>query len=138
MHVDTSFLVDLLREKKRRQPTATPAHDLLARLSPSAGLSASVFVICELEVGVRLAGNHPADRKAVSVLRDSLRIVYPDQRFASGYADLYAALEQQRRRIGVIDVAIAAMALEEDEPLITANTKHFERVPGLEIISHKS
>lgn len=42
-------------------------------------------------------------------------------------------LEQQGLKIGDMDMFIAATALEEDLILVTGNTEHFERIPGLKI-----
>jgi tRNA(fMet)-specific endonuclease VapC len=46
---------------------------------------------------------------------------------------LKASLEKHGKRIEDFDVAIAAHALALGASLVTANTKHMERVPGLRI-----
>lgn len=135
MHVDTSFLVALLRERRRGKAHEGAAHRLLASLPPYGVLSASVFVFCELELGVRLALRPETERAAVQTLRRGLRIVYPDESFPTWYAELYASLEGKGARVGVMDTAIAALARAEGEPLITSNAKHFERFQGLEIVT---
>lgn len=43
------------------------------------------------------------------------------------------ALGLQGKTIGAADSIIAATALNYGLPLVTLNTKHFERVPGLEL-----
>ena len=42
-------------------------------------------------------------------------------------------LEAKGQKIGDMDMFIAATALEEDLILVTGNTEHFERIPGLKI-----
>ena len=42
-------------------------------------------------------------------------------------------LEKQGKKIGDMDMFIAATALEENLILVTGNTDHFERIPGLRI-----
>jgi tRNA(fMet)-specific endonuclease VapC len=46
---------------------------------------------------------------------------------------LRANLERQGQPIGALDTMIAAHALSLDAPLVTHNTREFERVPGLRL-----
>lgn len=49
------------------------------------------------------------------------------------YAKLRAGLERQGFKLDSMDLFIAASALAEDLTLVTHNTKHFSRVPGLKL-----
>ncbi|MBQ7494822.1 MAG: PIN domain-containing protein [Bacteroidaceae bacterium] len=49
------------------------------------------------------------------------------------YGELRWMLEKSGQKIGDMDMFIAATALEEDLILVTGNTDHFERIPGLRI-----
>ena len=63
-------------------------------------------------------------------------VVLPhDERMAWCWAELTAHCRKQGIGISTSDAWIAATALRHDLPLITHNRKHFERVPGLTIIS---
>ena len=48
-------------------------------------------------------------------------------------AQIRALLEQQGIRIEDTDLFIAAVALDHDLTLVTHNTRHFARIPGLSI-----
>jgi tRNA(fMet)-specific endonuclease VapC len=48
-------------------------------------------------------------------------------------ADRFEQLKKERVRIGTMDLKIAAIALEADSLLISANLRDFERVPGLRV-----
>ena len=48
-------------------------------------------------------------------------------------ADRFEQLRTERVRIGTMDLKIAAIALEADALLLSANLRDFERVPGLRI-----
>lgn len=48
-------------------------------------------------------------------------------------ADIYADLQQRGELIGDADILIAATALEHNFVLITNNTNHFQRIPGLQL-----
>lgn len=49
------------------------------------------------------------------------------------YAKLRAGLERQGCKLDSMDLFIAASALAEDLTLVTHNTEHFSRVPGLKL-----
>jgi tRNA(fMet)-specific endonuclease VapC len=51
--------------------------------------------------------------------------------FDARAAAIFSDLVQNRLRIGTMDLKIAAIALANDATLLTRNTGHFERVPGL-------
>ena len=50
-------------------------------------------------------------------------------------AAIYAGLQLRGKLIGDADILIAATALEYGLTLATGNTAHFERIPGLQVIS---
>lgn len=54
---------------------------------------------------------------------------------AAHYADIRAYLEEKGLPIGNMDQLIAAHARSVGVPLVTNNTRHFERVPGLEVLN---
>ncbi len=50
-------------------------------------------------------------------------------------ADIYADLYKRGQLVGDADILIAATALENNLPLVTNNEKHFNRIPGLQILN---
>lgn len=132
-HLDTSFLVDLLRESGRGR--AGPATALLDRLAEEE-LRVGVHVVCELLAGAEMGLRPSVERKRVHDLCAGMEIVYPDHRFPSVYARSLAALERTRQRISTMDLLIATAALVDESPLVTRNAKDFSRVPGLELVQY--
>jgi tRNA(fMet)-specific endonuclease VapC len=53
-------------------------------------------------------------------------------------AEIYAELHRRGRLISDADILIAATALTHDLTLVTENTGHFERIPGLRLESWRS
>ena len=53
---------------------------------------------------------------------------------ASHAGEIRAVLEARRTPIGAYDILIAAQARRRGATLITANTREFERVPGLLVV----
>ena len=49
------------------------------------------------------------------------------------YGEIRWQLEKQGRKIGDMDMFIAATALEEDLIVVTGNVDHFNRIPGLKV-----
>ncbi len=86
----------------------------------------SAVVVYELTRGVA-EGERGELRQALRGVR-----VYPlDDRAARRAAELWRHLESKGQRIGDRDVLTAAIALTVGLPLLTRNSDHFRRVPGL-------
>ena len=67
-----------------------------------------------------------------SVTRE-LRILPLDAKSALRAGRIEAALTEQGDSIDWADILIAAIAIENDEPILTKNAKHFGKVPGLQV-----
>ncbi|MEX2236256.1 MAG: PIN domain-containing protein [Dehalococcoidia bacterium] len=62
-----------------------------------------------------------------------LRILPFDEDAARIYGPLRLDLERRGRVIGEPDTRIAAIALSHNLTVVTGNTRHFERIPGLSV-----
>lgn len=133
IHLDTTFLVDLLRESAREKPGRATA--FLADIEDES-LAASVHVVCELETGAELSDNPGEEREKVETLCRGFQIVYPTPRFPLVYAQLLAPLERAGQRIGVMDLLIATAAVLDGAAVVTRNAREFRRVPGLTVIEY--
>lgn len=133
IHVDTSFLVDLMREAARGE--SGPATRFLES-RPEEVLGASVFVFCELAAGAELARDTVRERERVARLGESLEAVNPDATFAATYGRLLARMQRAGVQIGTMDLLIGTAALEGGAPLVTRNRKDFEKIPGLDVLTY--
>jgi tRNA(fMet)-specific endonuclease VapC len=133
IHLDTSFLVDLLREEARGRPGA--AATLLERMEEDE-IGVSVFVACELMSGAELSAHPQKERRNVERLLSILQVDYPDERFAPAYARQLAWQSRRQGRIATMDLLIATSAVVAGAPLVTRNARDFARVPDLEIVSY--
>ncbi len=94
-------------------------------------LVVSTVVLAELLYG---AARHPkavAIRREIGDLVSRLTVVPWDEAAAEHYGDIRAALEQGGTPIGAMDMMIAAHARSQGATLVSNDTRHFERVPGL-------
>ena len=62
-----------------------------------------------------------------------LRFECPHVLQTSHWAALKAKLELSGKRLADLDLQIASIALSRDLPLITHNTRHFTRIPSLQL-----
>lgn len=81
-------------------------------------------------------GNPPRIDERRKKLINSFEVVP----FHSTYAELAGVIFRELKStgldIGSLDCMIAAVALCENQPLITRNIKHFSRVKGLQVIKY--
>jgi predicted nucleic acid-binding protein len=130
IHVDTSFLIDLLRETSRGEEG--PA----VRFAEQRGeetLAASLFVHCELLAGAAMARDPVTERERVERVCAGLDVFYPEPGFAAVYAEILGYLRRRGEGIDTMDLLIASAARQAGATLITRNTRHFQRVPGLDL-----
>jgi predicted nucleic acid-binding protein len=134
IHLDTSFIVDLMREQ--RADRVGPASTWLDGLPEDEVLALSVHVVCELMAGAGVAGRAKGEVDRLSYLTDALLIRYPDQAFAVRYGRLLADIRSVGKSIDTMDLLIATAALLDDAPLVTGNVRHFSKVPGLRVVGY--
>lgn len=134
IHLDTSFLVDLLRERRRGEGPATAQ---LRRLE-DVELRVSVHVLCELYAGVELSDRAAEERVAVEALISGCEVVYPGAGFAPTYGRLLSHLQKAGIGIATMDLLIATAAVLDAAPILTANARRFERVPDLQVSTYDS
>lgn len=133
IHLDTTFLVDLLREQSRG--TVGPASVWLEG-QPDEELGISVFVACELFNGAERSTQPERESAKVQAICDALHLVVPDRAFAPAYGRLLADLQRRGEPVATMDLLIATACVQADEPLVTRNLRHFQRIPGLRLLSY--
>lgn len=133
IHLDTSYLVDLLREVSRGEEG--PASAVLDDLGDEE-LGVSIHVVCELRAGAELSVDPAAERWRVEALVAPLALAIPDERFAGTYGRLLAELRRRGEGISTMDLLIATAAVVDGASLVTRNAREFERVPGLHVLSY--
>ncbi len=84
---------------------------------------------------IRRHGASPLQVAAYTAFQQTLRYFATWQvlDFTQAAFDQFAALRQQRIRIGAQDLRIAAITLANAATLVTRNTRDFAQVPGLRI-----
>lgn len=125
---DTNAVSEILRPR--------PNTELVEWLSelPREDQYTSSIVVAELFAGAFRSANPDKwiDRIENAVL-PVLTVLGFDAACGRTYGEVHAALSKTGKPIGDVDTLIAATALHFGLEVVTANVKHFERVPGLGI-----
>lgn len=133
IHLDTSYVVDLLREARRERPgPATTRLDELANEE----LWLSVHAACELYAGAERSERPAVERGRVARLCSGLHLAVPGSGFAETFGRLYATMARGGALVATMDLLIATAAVQAGAPLLTRNVRHFSHVPGLDLLTY--
>jgi tRNA(fMet)-specific endonuclease VapC len=138
--LDTTVFIELERAL-RRLPGPSAMNEVSGRLEEQLGSTEEVGIAAmtasELLHGVhRASPEHRARREAFV---EGLLVAFPALPFdlltARAHARLWAGLASSGVDVGAHDRLVAATAITAGWRVGTANVKHFERVPGLDVVA---
>jgi tRNA(fMet)-specific endonuclease VapC len=125
------FDTDVLSTTMRRNPPLA----LIRRLAalPAAQQHTTAITVGELLYGVAKTPRVDLVGRVRALLESAITVLPFDAAAAAAYATLRIGLERAGRPLDDPDLRIASIALARDLTLVTANGRHFERVPGLRV-----
>ena len=125
--VDSDWMIDYLHG----------VHRVVSRLDQLVenGLGLSVISLAELCQGVFYSRNPQADEQALRTFLHGVSIIAVDDDICRIFARERGRLRAAGNIIGDFDLLIGATALRYGLTLLSNNRSHFERIPGLTIIS---
>lgn len=91
----------------------------------------SVITLAELHYGADCSAQRDANHQAIDDFVSGVLVLPVDGSIARVFGAIKAELRRQGNLIEDFDLLLAATALANDLTLVTNNTGHFERVPGL-------
>jgi tRNA(fMet)-specific endonuclease VapC len=107
--------------------------NLRGRVAPDEELAMTAISVGELIYGAERSAR-PAERVlALDTLLASVTALAYDEHAAHRFGSLKVNLERCSKRLDDADLQLAAIALAHGVFLITHNTRHFGRVPGLSL-----
>lgn len=124
---DTTFIIDLIRGNKEVRDIASN----FDRLNISKSIPAPV--ISEIIQGIHLSHNPNVENEIIFRLINSLDVLSLDKESAIIAGKINSEFMRAGHEIGLIDCMIAAIAITNEESLITRNKKHFEKIPNLKV-----
>lgn len=125
--IDTSVVIDA---ERRQAP--------LEALAGEEDRAISVVTASELLHGVHRAIDPTLRMRRHAFVEGVLARLQPlpiTMRVARAHSEIWAWLEAEGALIGAHDLWIAATALAHGMRVATVNARHFERVPGLEVLA---
>lgn len=129
MILDSTFLVDLEREKKRAEPGAAAA---FLQAHKEVRFCITFIIIGELAAGQSLG----AERSAWIRFIQPFCLLESSQEVAWEFGVAFRALKAQGKLIGANDLWIAAAGIAHRLPVVTRNASDFERVPRLTVLRY--
>ena len=90
--------------------------------------------VAELQLGIRKANRSEMALQRINVVLRGRFVLYPSSITPLMYADVCHGLETEGIRIPSNDMWIAALAIENDLPVV-ARDEHFTRVRGLRYVA---
>jgi predicted nucleic acid-binding protein len=127
MLLDTSFVIDLLRG---REPAVNRNNQLEAE---SVATNIAAPTIFEIFVGISLTNKTSSEKKRVMDVLESWGTLTLDSECASLAGRIHGQLIREGQMIDPEDSMIAAIAIVNNETLLTRNDEHFGRVPDLKM-----
>lgn len=123
--LDSDHCIAILRKKL----------DLRERVSPDEELATTAISVAELTHGANRSIHREDNLARLEVLLSALIILPFDEAAARRFGVLKAELEKQGEPLDDLDLQIASIALENSIPLVTNNTRHFNRLNGLRLVN---
>ena len=125
------FDTDALSQPLKKKPSGLFIHKMEGIRASQQFTSA--VTAAEMLYGAHRLPSSSALLQQVQAVLASVRILPFDHQAASVFGLLRARLEKRGAMVAHSDLMIASVALSADLTLITGNTRHFERIPGLRI-----
>lgn len=127
MIVDTNVLIRILQNDRRAISKVAEVEEEYGQLRIS---SISEF---ELYHSIERVNNPAERRREIEAVLDT-KTTYPaDSTVMKKAGRIDGRLTAAGNEIGMADVVIAATALVNEEPVLTENVRHFDRVDGLTV-----
>jgi tRNA(fMet)-specific endonuclease VapC len=121
--LDTDHCIAILRQKL----------DLSDHVAAEEELFITSITVAELIHGANRSLHREDNLTRLEVLFAALTVLPFDEIAGRRFGHLKAELEEKGEPLDDLDLQIASIALHNDLPLVTNNTKHFKRVKDLKL-----
>ena len=125
--MDTDWVIDYLRRVDQT------VRQLERAFSDGVGLS--IVSLAELHEGLARSRSPDHDAEALGLFLEAVDVVPLDEAACRVFGSERARLRAEGNLIGDMDILIGATAISNNLTLLTNNTRHFERMQGLSIVS---
>ena len=127
MILDTDFIIDLMEEL----PEAVAKMEQLHQRQQTIFITTPTFF--KLFTGVAYGSQPEKEKQKIKLIIENQRIFDLTKASAEEAGIISGTLKKQGIPIDHEDCLIAGIAIHHNEPLLTHNIKHFQRIKGLKI-----
>ncbi len=127
MILDTDFVIDLMESKPEAVAKMEQLHnqqELIFVTTPT---------IFELWTGVAYGSQPEKEKQKIKLIIENQRILDFTTASAEEAGIINGTLQKEGQIIDPEDCFIAGIALRYNQPLLTRNIKHFQRIKGLKV-----
>ena len=125
--LDTDILIGFLRNNKE---AVSKISELLAK---HVILFTTSINTAELYFGAYLSEKTKENLETIEKLIKTINIIPFELNHSKIYGEIRSDLQKKGEIINELDIFIATIAIEKDLPIITRNTKHFDRIMKLTV-----
>jgi len=125
---DTTVLIDVWRFRKKR-----PRIQDLIEKAGEHSLAVPWIVQAEFTRGALHQG---ISRDEISRFLAGFLLLTLEQSIIDSYCNLWVVMAKRGKPVDYPDLWIAAHAITRESPLLTRNPKHFQDIPGLEVLAY--
>ncbi len=126
--VDTNIISYILRKDKKLQDR------VYREANEGAGVLIPPIAYYEIKRGL-IEANATTKLRDFERLCSMIEVDYIDTETLDIAANIWAALIKAGRKLDDADILIAATCIAHDHTLVSANTRHFERIEGLKLVN---
>ncbi len=128
---DTTFLSDLFR---KNSAALRKLRELRDNNEP---ISTTIITIAELYYGAFKSRSVEEEKGKVRQVVEKFLVFYLDTDASERYGEIRNYVEQRGQPIGDRDIFVVAISLSNGEnTIITRDREHFERIPGINVITY--
>ncbi len=124
--LDTTILIDFFRKGNK-------ANSILFQIRQQYKFFVSAITIFEVQIGLKSVWQ----QQQYQTLIENIEVFTLDLPCIETAVEVYGLLKSQNAQIELADLLIGATALHHKLPLATLNTKHFERIPTLQLVNFR-
>lgn len=130
MILDTSFLIDVMNDDTAALETVDEIE------TAEAPQRIPAMTLQELYIGVGMSELPEQERREIERIIESRPVVPTSAAIARKAGRIDGKLRASGEPIDIGDATIGATAVVCDEPVVTGNSDHFERISGIEVVDY--
>lgn len=127
--LDTTFIIDLIKGKDEVAELENQLYEKNEQLTTTAPTVVEIIRGLHLKNIARKVN----EEEKIEELFSSIEILTLDKESAKEAGKIHANLINKGEDIGLADVMIASICIQNNETLLTRNKKHFEKIEELKI-----